>query len=96
MSSMRHEAIYNTHPNVVTVDDGAGAFDKDGNSVSIDEVKVSQEIEKLNAKFESTQYQRDRIYPSVEQQLDEIFHKGLDEWKKTIQAVKDKHPKPSE
>ena len=96
MSSMRHEAIYNTHPNVVTVDDGAGAFDKDGNSVSIDEVKVSQEIEKLNAKFESTQYQRDRIYPSVEQQLDEIFHKGLDEWKKTIQAVKDKRPKPSE
>ena len=93
---MRHQAIYDTHPNVVTVDDGAGAFDKDGNSVSIDEVKVSQEIEKLNAKFESTQYQRDRIYPSVEQQLDEIFHKGLDEWKKTIQAVKDKHPKPSE
>ena len=93
---MRHEAIYNTHPNVVTVDDGLGAFDKDGNSVSIDEVKVSQEIEKLNAKFKSTQYQRDRIYPSIEQQLDEIFHKGLDEWKKTIQAVKDKHPKPSE
>ena len=93
---MRHHAIYDTHPNVVTVDDGAGAFDKDGNSVSIDEVKVSQEIEKLNAKFESTQYQRDRIYPSIEQQLDEIFHKGLDEWKKTIQAVKDKHPKPSE
>tara|TARA_Y100000004_G_scaffold167755_1_gene200553 strand:+ start:263 stop:553 length:291 start_codon:yes stop_codon:yes gene_type:complete len=96
MSSMRHEAIYNTHPNVVTVDDGLGAFDKDGNSVLIDEVKVSQEIEKLNAKFKSTQYQRDRIYPSIEQQLDEIFHKGLDEWKKTIQAVKDKHPKPSE
>ena len=93
---MRHQAIYNTHPNVVTVDDGAGAFDKDGNSVSIDEVKVSQEIETLNAKFKSTQYQRDRIYPSIEQQLDEIFHKGLDEWKKTIQAVKDKHPKPSE
>ena len=93
---MRHEAIYNTHPNVVTVDDGLGAFDKDGNSVLIDEVKVSQEIEKLNAKFKSTQYQRDRIYPSIEQQLDEIFHKGLDEWKKTIQAVKDKHPKPSE
>ena len=91
---MRHEAIYNTHPNVTSIDDTLGAFDKDGNSVSIDEVKVSQEIETLNAKFESTQYQRDRIYPSIEQQLDEIFHKGLDEWKKTIQAVKDKHPKP--
>ena len=76
---MRHEAIYNTHPNVTSIDDTLGAFDKDGNSVSIDEVKVSQEIETLNAKFKSTQYQRDRIYPSIEQQLDEIFHKGLDE-----------------
>ena len=94
MNSMRHEAIYNTYPNVTSIDDTLGAFDKDGNSVSIDEVKVSQEIETLNAKFKSTQYQRDRIYPSIEQQLDEIFHKGLDEWKKTIQAVKDKHPKP--
>ena len=44
---MRHEAIHNTHPNVVTVDDGLGAFDKDGNSVTIDEDKVSQEIQKL-------------------------------------------------
>ena len=75
MSSMRHEAIYNTHPNVTSIDDTLGAFDKDGNSVSIDEVKVSQEIETLNAKFKSTQYQRDRIYPSIEQQLDEIFHR---------------------
>ena len=91
---MKHEAIRIVHPNVVSIDDGLGAFDKDGNSVAIDEVKVAQEIETLNAKFKSTQYQRDRIYSSIEQQLDEIFHKGLDEWKKTIQAVKDKHPKP--
>ena len=46
---MRHEAIYNTHPNVITVDDGLGAFDKNGNSVTIDEDKVSQEIEKLQS-----------------------------------------------
>ena len=46
---MRHEAIFNTHPNVVTVDDGLGAFDKNGNSVIIEEEKVSQEIEKLQS-----------------------------------------------
>ena len=46
---MRHEAIFNTHPNVVTVDDGLGAFDKNGNSVTIDEDKVSQEVEKLQS-----------------------------------------------
>ena len=46
---MRHEATFNTHPNVVTVDDGLGAFDKNGNSVTIDEDKVSQEVEKLQS-----------------------------------------------
>ena len=46
---MRHEAIHKTHPSVVTVDDGLGAFDKDGNSVTIDEDKVSQEIQKLQS-----------------------------------------------
>ena len=32
-------------------------------------------------------------YPSIEDQLDDIYHNGIDEWKKTIKAVKDKHPK---
>lgn len=33
-------------------------------------------------------------YGSIEDQLDKIFHEGLDAWKVDIQAVKDKHPKP--
>ena len=37
---MRHQAIYDTHPNVVAIDDGAGAFDENGNSVTIDEELV--------------------------------------------------------
>jgi hypothetical protein len=28
-------------------------------------------------------------------QLDDIYHNGVDEWKKTIKSVKDKYPKPS-
>ena len=44
--------------------------------------------------YKDTQYQRDRQYPAFGDQLDEIYHKGLNEWKKTIKAVKDKHPKP--
>ena len=31
---MNHKAIYKLYPNVVSVDDGAGAFDKDGNKVT--------------------------------------------------------------
>jgi len=44
---MRHQAIYDTHPNVVTVDDGAGAFDENGNSVTIDEELVQAKIKEF-------------------------------------------------
>jgi len=37
---MKHEAIYKLYPQVVTIDDGAGAFDKDGNKVEINESAV--------------------------------------------------------
>ena len=37
--------------------------------------------------------QRYSAYPSVKEQLDTIFHQGLDVWKAQIQAVKDKYPK---
>ena len=33
-------------------------------------------------------------YPAIEEQLDQIYHEGIDAWKETIQAVKDAHPKP--
>ena len=33
-------------------------------------------------------------YPSIEDQLDEIFHNGIDSWKAIIQEVKDDNPKP--
>ena len=33
-------------------------------------------------------------YPSVVDQLDDINHNGIDAWKATIKATKDKYPKP--
>ena len=33
-------------------------------------------------------------YPSVVDQLDDIYHNGIDAWKTTIKAIKDKYPKP--
>lgn len=32
-------------------------------------------------------------YPSVKDQLDKIYHEGIDEWKKLIKVTKDKYPK---
>lgn len=37
---------------------------------------------------------RQSAYPSIEDQLDEIFHNGIDSWKAIIQEVKDDNPKP--
>lgn len=85
---MNHKAIYKLYPQVVTVDDTAGAFDKDGNKVEIDLAAVNAWVDP-----EAYKYQRAKEYPSIADQLDKIFHDGIDEWKETIQAIKDKYPK---
>lgn len=58
--------------------------------------EVKDEVTRLQAEYDANQYQRDRAaeYPAIEDQLDDIFHNGIDGWKTTIQAVKDKYPKP--
>jgi hypothetical protein len=85
---MNHKAIYKLYPQVVSVDDTAGAFDAQGNKVTIDESLVNAWVDPDTYKF-----QRAAEYPSIVDQLDKIFHDGIDEWKETIQAVKDKYPK---
>ena len=51
--------------------------------------------EQIKVKINETAYQRDRAaeYPSIVDQLDDIYHNGIDGWKTTIKAVKDKYPK---
>ena len=39
--------------------------------------------------------QRRDEYPPIEEQLDKIYHSGVDAWKADIKAIKDKYPKPS-
>lgn len=49
----------------------------------------ANEIKKRDAHIQP----RQDAYPSIQHQLDDIFHNGIDGWKETIQAVKDKYPK---
>jgi len=44
------------------------------------------------------QWEREKEYPSIGEQLDMIFHAGFggDEFQAAIQAIKDAHPKPTE
>ena len=57
------------------------------------------ELEKYEseAAYNADQYSRDRkaAYPPLEDQLDKIFHEGIDAWKADIQVIKDANPKPS-
>jgi hypothetical protein len=43
---------------------------------------------------DSYKSQRRAEYPSIEDQLDDIYHNGIDAWKATIKVTKDKYPKP--
>ena len=52
--------------------------------------------EEVNAKIAELQIQENRAaeYPSIPDQLDEIYHNGIDSWKAVIKTTKDKYPKP--
>ena len=86
---MNHKAIYKLYPQVVTVDDGAGAFDAQGNKVEIDLAAVAAWVDP-----DTYKYQRATAYPSIADQLDTLYHGGYDAWKATITAVKEEFPKP--
>ena len=81
------DAVRQIYSSVVTINDKT-CIDKDGKEVTIDESLV-------NAKISENEYKekRKQEYPSIEDQLDDIYHNGIDGWKTTIKAVKDKYPK---
>jgi hypothetical protein len=62
------------------------------------EEELQAEIERLQAEYENNQYQRDRAseYPSIQDQLDTLYHQGYDGWKAMVDEVKNKYPKPGE
>jgi len=94
--SLDHEAIYKSHPTVVSINDSTGAFDKDGKSVTLDQSKINAARATLNAEYAALEYSRNRAaeYPPIVDQLDTIYHSGVAGWKTAIKAIKDKYPKP--
>jgi hypothetical protein len=95
---MRHEAIYNLYPNVVSVDDMAGAFDAQGNSVSVDEVAVAAEIERLKPIKAAEEAEANRRAAYIAE-ADPLFFKAqrgeatLDEWQAKVAEIKARFPK---
>ena len=58
----------------------------------IDEALVDAKVKELQA-IQDYQSKRVAEYPKIEEQLDKIYHSGIDAWKADIKAIKDKYPK---
>mgnify|MGYP003141087439 CR=1 FL=1 len=94
--ALDHEAIYSAYSEVKSINDSTGAFDKDGKQVSLSSEKIAAARKVIDDAYAATKYQRDRAaeYPSVVDQLDQIYWNGIDAWKADIKKIKDKYPKP--
>ena len=57
--------------------------------------ELDAEVVRLQGVYDGNAYQRSRAaeYPQVVDQLDDIYHNGIDGWKATIKVTKDKYPK---
>ena len=88
---MNHKAIYKLYPQVVTIDDGTGAFDAQGNKVEID-------LATVNAWQDPDAYKSKRKaeYPPITDYIDGVV-KGdqaqIDKYIADCLAVKAKYPK---
>ena len=106
--ALDHEAIYKAYAGtVISIDDSKGAFDKDGNSVTLEQSKIDTARTTLDAEAAAVKYKTDRttdgstIYDTIGNQLDMIYADLVAGKLDTtgtlathIKAVKDANPKP--
>ena len=87
-----HKAIRDIHNSVTTIN-GSSQNDIVATDINGDEVTINWTL--VNAWTDPEQYKFDRAeeYPSIVDQLDDIYHNGIDAWKATIKTTKDKYPK---
>jgi hypothetical protein len=88
-------AIQSLRPNAKLVTRGDVIEWMDDVQTRPTDAEITTETSRLQAEYDSKQYARNRAeaYPSTADQLDDIYHNGVDGWKATIKAVKDAHPK---
>jgi len=88
------EAILKINPNA-KVEIINGEITNWYETTPISEEDIKAKMTELQAEYDANQYQRDREkeYPSIAEQLDDLYHNGIDGWKATIKTTKDKYPK---
>ena len=95
---MIDQAIYNTHPSVVSIHASTDAYDAQGNSVVLDMELVNAEVTRLQAAYDAQAYSRLRkaeynLLNQDEMRYDDLVN-GTTTWQDAIAAIKLAHPKP--
>ena len=86
----KFDALLSLKPNGEYIWVGNDYKDIQGDDIPT-EAELDAEVERLNNGY---QEKRRLEYPSVVDQLDLIYHSGIDAWKAKIKETKDKYPKP--
>lgn len=76
------------YANLVVLDGGAKPTESDC-TTGLTAMQAAWDLE--NDSYKS---KRRAEYPSIVDQLDDIYNNGIDAWKATIKTTKDKYPKP--
>lgn len=89
------KAIHTLYPQAVKTkwksDTEMYAWDKDGNAITLDLNAINNWVDP-----EAYKDKRREEYPPIPEQLDNIYHNGIDAWKADIKVIKDKYPKEAE
>jgi len=95
---MRHEIIYSLYPNVTNINDATGAFDAQGNPVTIDEQAVEAEVARLTA-LEPARIATENRRAAYISEADPLFFKWQageatqEKWAAKRQEIKERFPK---
>jgi hypothetical protein len=91
------KALNNLRPNADWVVRGDTLEWLDTEQTQPTEAEIQAEITRLEADYDAKQYQRDRVYPSIQDQLDMQYWdsvNGTTTWKDAVAKVKLDNPKP--
>jgi len=86
--SLRGDAILSLRPDSEWVMNGDKLTWLDSGATEPTESQIVAEMARIEYKDK-----RAAEYPSIADQLDDIYHNGIDAWKATIKTTKDKYPK---
>ena len=98
--TLNHEAIRKAYPNVITIDDGTGAFDADGNQVQLDQAKVDAAAVIVAKEQARATAQRNRA-TAYTTEADPLFFKAqrgeatIEEWEAKVAEIRTRYPYPA-